>query len=101
MDKLDVSALPDGDLVFSTGQVISEDTANRIKANLSAVLLGRRIVVIGGGARLESVDNNVALQRIERKLDTLIAALAEDDDTPVTSLDGKTFQARDQSKGLG
>lgn len=42
-------------------------------------------------------------ERIERKLDTLIAALAEDDgDEPVRSLDGRVVIApRDEKKGLG
>lgn len=44
-----------------------------------------------------------AVRRVERKLDTLIAALAteEDDDGVVQSLDGRTFAPRDDSKGLG
>ena len=43
------------------------------------------------------------LDRIEHKLDTLIAALADDGegDPPLTSLDGRTFAARDDTKGLG
>ncbi len=43
------------------------------------------------------------VRRVEHKLDTLIAALAKDDDESldVTSLDGKAFAARDTSKSLG
>lgn len=43
-------------------------------------------------------------KRIEQKLDTLIAALAGDDEEeqPVRSLDdGRTFPARNDRKGLG
>lgn len=42
------------------------------------------------------------LRRIERKLDALLAALAEEQDEPVTSLDdGKAFPTRDDRRGLG
>lgn len=42
------------------------------------------------------------LDRIERKLDQLIAALAgEQGDEDLTSLDGKTFAARDDRRSLG
>lgn len=43
------------------------------------------------------------VRRVERKLDTLIAALAaeDEDDGTVKSLDGRTFAPRDDSKGLG
>ena len=42
-------------------------------------------------------------QRIERKLDALIAALASDEDADesVRSLDGQAFAPRDETKGLG
>jgi hypothetical protein len=41
-------------------------------------------------------------KRIEAKLDTLIAALADEEDPPVRSLDnGRTFAARDDKRGLG
>lgn len=43
------------------------------------------------------------LNRIEHKLDTLIAALADgDDEKSLTSLDdGRTFAARNDRRGLG
>jgi hypothetical protein len=52
-----------------------------------------------------SIDNMIlaALQRLESKVDALIAALAEDeDDKPNISLDGEPFPGeRDQSQSLG
>lgn len=44
-----------------------------------------------------------AMRRIEHKLDALIAALAQDEEEPpARSLDnGRTFAARDTSRGLG
>jgi hypothetical protein len=42
------------------------------------------------------------MNRIEHKLDALIAALADEEDPPVRSLDnGRTFAARDDKRGLG
>jgi hypothetical protein len=52
-----------------------------------------------------SIDNQIlaTLIRLEAKLDTLIAALAEDEpEEPNLSLDGDLFPgSRDQSQGLG
>lgn len=45
-----------------------------------------------------------AIRRLEQKVDTLIAALAQDDDTdqPTRTLDGHVFHGeRDQTRGLG
>jgi hypothetical protein len=42
------------------------------------------------------------LARIERKLDILIAALADDDEAPEVSLDdGRALSTRDDRRGLG
>lgn len=53
--------------------------------------------------RLDQMEQQ--LNRIEQKLDTLIAALAQGDDAddqPVVSLDdGRAFKARDTDRGLG
>lgn len=52
-----------------------------------------------------SIDNQIlaTLARVEAKLDTLIAALAEDEtDEPNIGLDGDLFPGeRDQSQSLG
>ena len=60
--------------------------------------------------RLEDKVDMLIIQRadeapdtgLERKLDTLIAALAEDEDEPALTLDGDLMPGeRDQSRGLG
>lgn len=101
-----MSALPEGvDLVLSTQLRLSDETAQRLRSSLEERLPGRRVFVLGDGLKLAPLNNIEALSRIEQKLDTLIAALAGDDDEeeqPVRSLDdGRTFPARNDRKGLG
>jgi hypothetical protein len=94
--------LPDGDLLVVVNGHVSEEAAHRIREHI-ATTIGRRALVVGKGITVHPLVTADRLLAIERKLDILIAALAEDgEESPTTSLDdGRTFAARDASRGLG
>lgn len=90
MDDLDCSALPaDGDLVLTVPYALTVAQAEGLRAHLDRELPGRKVLVLGNGMRLGRIGDSEQLDRIERKLDTLIKALADDDDDePQYTLDG-------------
>jgi len=68
--------LVDGTLVLETEQYFSQRQREQMREHLSVAFPGRRFVVLEGGMR---VSRHEQLDRIEAKLDRLLAALAEDE----------------------
>ena len=71
----DVSTLPEGDLLVSADQYISQAVAARIKEEWNRVLPGRRVVVVSEGLRVEEIGVTERLKRIEQKLDDISKGL--------------------------
>lgn len=101
-DQPDVKPIPDGDLVLTYQRALSEEQKDFLREELKKALPGRRVLVLDGGAQLAAVDRDVALARIEAKLDQLLEAIAEDDvQAPALTLDGDPAGAeRDQRMPL-
>lgn len=98
--KVGCRLAPPGTTVFvSYPAALSNDHAVQIKEELVAALAetGIKSVVLDRGAEIVVAYPDDALARIEEKLDTLIAALAEDEDeAPTHDLDGNPVRPPDQ-----
>ncbi|MDX3932682.1 MAG: hypothetical protein QHC77_12185 [Stenotrophomonas sp.] len=84
---------------------LTQQDASRLAEKLREAFPHQRVVVLPPGA---VVSHSEQLDRIEQKLDTLIAALAEEQDDQedqhhLVTLDGETIAAgdRDQTQSLG
>lgn len=89
---MDSRKLPEGDVAVMFQQILSREQHERIAARLAADFPDRRFLILGGGATIAAVSPD-QIDRIEAKLDALIAALAEEDagDGPALDLDGNLF----------
>lgn len=95
MLDLDCSALaPNGDLALTVPHALSAEQRALLMEAVARALPGRKVLILDAGMRIGRVDDCERLDRIESKLDTLIAALAADDeDEPQYSLDGDRIPA--------
>lgn len=86
----DMRTIPaDGDLVLTVPRVLSREQRAQLMEHVGHALPGRKVLILDGEMQLRRVVDNERLDRIESKLDTLIAALASDDeDERQYSLDG-------------
>jgi hypothetical protein len=90
-------------VVFQLHQHLSMEQMEELKEKLGQAYGDRMVIVLPPGITKSHSDQ---LVRIERKLDALLEALADDDveepDPAAITLDGDTVPAdRDQSQSLG
>jgi hypothetical protein len=73
-DALDISAIPDGDLLVECEERLPNEAAIRIREHLESHLPGRKVIVASGGIKITPLDNRETLKRIEQKLDDLLSS---------------------------
>lgn len=90
MDKIQLDGVPaEGDLVLTVARALTDKQREQLRSSLEDALPGRKVLVLQDGMKLGRLGDQEQLARIESKLDTLIAALASDDeDEPQFTLDG-------------
>jgi F0F1-type ATP synthase delta subunit len=92
------------DVIVQLAKDLTQQQSTQLAKDLRAAFPHKRVVVLPPGV---VVSHSEQLDRIEQKLDTLIAALADEQDDqekqgPIVTLDGETVAAgdRDQTQGL-
>lgn len=104
MSELNLKNVPEGsELVITTPQTLSYETARRLREEVQNMLPGRKVLLLSDGLQIHAIDNQAMLVRIESKLDALLAALAEDEEPEADAfdLDGNLLAGeRDQSQAL-
>jgi hypothetical protein len=102
-----LTLLPGDTVVVSVAEQISDETAFRIRQHLAQFFTTNQVIVLGHGMKLGVMAaDGGELSRIEAKLDTMIAALAEyaedEEEAPAVDLSGNPCgRDRDQSQSLG
>lgn len=93
-----VVAPPEGELlIIEYPNKLSAEQAQRIREHLDIAKLGRKVLILDGGAKVSTV---AQLERIEAKLDKVLSYF-EDEQDEVMDLEGVTSsRARDESKPL-
>lgn len=95
---------PDEAIVVKVPTRLSTEQHRHIDAGLRELFPGVAVLVLDdGGMEIHRMPSMEALGRIERKLDTLISALAEDGgEEPELDLEGNIVgRERDQGQSLG
>jgi hypothetical protein len=72
ISNLDLTAVPEGDLVLKCDRLLTEEQRSNLRDALSRLFPNRKVAVLDPGLHLESIDNRVVLARIEAKLDELL-----------------------------
>lgn len=85
-----MSIKPDDVVVISFPGYLTQDQRTSINEWAKGSFPSNKVMVMEAGATLGTLGNDDRMQRIEAKLDSLIAALAEDDpeQEPGVDLDG-------------
>lgn len=87
--ELEEALLVDGAIVIECDAALSHETMNRYRDYLRTIWPERKVLILDAGQRLAR-NHEPQLARIERKLDLLIQALAEDEEEePAIGMDGK------------
>lgn len=98
-------SLKDGDtVVLLTDRLLTQEQVQRITNSLLSTFPRNKAVVMQDGMKLGVMGNDDRLDRIEQKLDLLIAALAEDQEDQEQGFDlegNELGKERDDTQSLG